>query len=157
MRSCPALYRLQFTTARRRNAINLGDAKTGPRTAPLGSAARALLDGLPGARRPCAFLFPAHATNKRRQELVRDRWQAMCREAGIGKAPFHDLRHSYVSQGIMNGMGLPSGGGCLGTGGLPTTAIYAHLDDAVPHTAAEKAAGRISKARGFKAETLPEG
>ena len=51
----------------------------------------------------------------------------------------------------MNGVGLPTIGRLLGHRRMATTAIYAHLDDAALHAAAEKAAGRIAKAMGFKA------
>ena len=54
----------------------------------------------------------------------------------------------------MNGVDLPTVGRLLGQRRLETTAIYAHLDDAALQGAAEKAAGRIAKAMGFKAETL---
>lgn len=57
----------------------------------------------------------------------------------------------------MSGVGLPTVGRLLGYRRLATTAIYARLDDAALHTAAEKAAGRIAKGMGFKAETLSEG
>ena len=40
------------------DALNLADSKTGPRAVPLGEAARAQIDALPGKRRPDAFLFP---------------------------------------------------------------------------------------------------
>ena len=56
----------------------------------------------------------------------------------------------------MNGVGLPTVGRLLGHRRLETTAIYAHLDDAALQGAAEKAAGRIAKAMGFKAVTLSE-
>ena len=56
----------------------------------------------------------------------------------------------------MNGVGLPTVGRLLGHRRLETTAIYAHLDDAALHAAAEQAAGRIAKAMGFKAGSLPD-
>ena len=40
------------------DAIKLPDSKTGPRAVPLGEAARAHIDALPGAHDPDAFLFP---------------------------------------------------------------------------------------------------
>ena len=121
-----------------RDAINLADSKTDPRTVPLGNAARALLDALPGARQPDAFVFPAHATSKRRQDLVRERWQAMCREAGIGKARLHDLRHTVASHAVMASENLPLVGRMLGHRRHATTAGYAHLADAHLVEAAER-------------------
>ena len=43
-----------------KDTINLRDSKTGPRAVPLGKAARALIETLPGARDPDAFLLPRH-------------------------------------------------------------------------------------------------
>ena len=46
------------------DAINLADSKTGPRAVPLGKAAWALIEALPGTRDPDVFLFPRHAERK---------------------------------------------------------------------------------------------
>ena len=43
------------------DALNLGSSKTGPRAVPLGEAARAHIEALPGARGPGEFLFPHYA------------------------------------------------------------------------------------------------
>ena len=45
-------------------AINLRDSKTGPRSVPLGKAARARIEALPRARDPDAFLFPRYAEGR---------------------------------------------------------------------------------------------
>ena len=50
----------------------------------------------------------------------------------------------------MNGVGLPTVGRLLGHRCLATTAIYAHRDNSALQAAAEKAAGRIAKAMGFR-------
>ena len=54
----------------------------------------------------------------------------------------------------MDSVGLSTVGRSLGHRWLATTAIYAHLDDAALHAAAETAAGQIAKAMGFKTETM---
>ncbi len=46
------------------DALNLDDSKTGPRAVPLGEAARALIEALPGPRDPDACLFPRHAEGR---------------------------------------------------------------------------------------------
>ena len=46
------------------DAINLRDSKTGPRAVPLGEAARAHIDALPGDRNPDAFLCPKLAEGR---------------------------------------------------------------------------------------------
>ena len=65
-----------------------------------------------------------------------------------------DLRHSFASQGVMNGEDLPTVGRLLGHRRPSTTAIYAHLDDATLHEAATRAAGVIAEAMGFGREPL---
>jgi len=50
-------------------ALNVEDSKTGPRAVPLGEAARAIIDALPGTRDPEAFLFPRHAKGPTTREL----------------------------------------------------------------------------------------
>ena len=83
-------------------------------------------------------------------------WCGIREEAGLPGLRIHDCRHTYAAQGIMNGVGLPTDWRLLGHRRLETTAIYAHLDDAVLQGAAEKAVGRIAKAMGFKAVALSE-
>ena len=46
------------------NALNLVESKTGPRAVPLGEAERALIDALPGRRKPDSFLFPHYAEGR---------------------------------------------------------------------------------------------
>ena len=67
----------------------------------------------------------------------------------------HDARHTWASQGVMNGVGLTTVGRLLGHRKRRTTAIYAHLDDAALHDAAAQAAGVIAQAMGYKAEPPP--
>ena len=52
----------------------------------------------------------------------------------------HDARHTYASQGVMNGGGLTAVGKLLGHRKRATTAVYAHLDDATLRDAAAQVA-----------------
>ena len=99
-----------------------------------------------------ARVFPDDFTSHRLYVF----WRGVREEAGLPCLRIHDCRHTYASQGVMNSVGRPAVGWLLGHRRLATTAIYAHLDDAARQGAAEKAAGRIAKATGFKAETLSE-
>ena len=74
------------------DAINLRDAKTGPRSVPLGEAARAHVAALPGAGDPDAFLFPRYAEG-RGAYSVPTCWRAVCANAKLGCLRLHDLRH----------------------------------------------------------------
>ena len=129
-----------------RDAIHLEDGKTGPRAVPLGAAAAAILDALPGERRPDAFLFPEHAPSTWRQDQVRVRWQEMCADAGIGRARLYDLRHTLASHAVMAGENLPLVGKLLGHRRHATTAGYAHLADDHLVAAAERVGAIIAEA-----------
>ena len=123
------------------DALNLADTKTGPRAVPLGKAARAILDALPGKRHPGAFLFPKLAEGRHSHCLVAC-WQAVCEDASLGRLRLHDLRHTAASQAVMAGENLPLVGKLLGHRRHRTTAGYAHLADRHLVAAAETV-GRI--------------
>ena len=57
------------------------------------------------------------------------RWRVLRRLAGLNDVRLHDCRHTWASQGVMNGVGLTTVGRLLGHRRRETTAIYAHLDD----------------------------
>ena len=83
-------------------AINLPDSETGPRDVPLGEAARAFIETLPGERNPDAFLFPRYAEGLG-QDALWFRWRAVCEDAGLGRLRLHDLRHTAASHAVMSG------------------------------------------------------
>ena len=118
-------------------AINLADSKTGPRAVPLGEAARALIETLPGPGKPEVFLFPSFAHGKGDYRL-RGCWRAVCEDAKLGRLRLHDLRHTAASQAVMAGENLPLVGKLLGHQRHRTTAGYAHLADAHLVEAAEQ-------------------
>ena len=119
------------------DAINLADSKTGPRAVPLGEAARALIEALPGARKTDAFLFPRHAGGRGEWSLT-NCWRTVCADAELGRLRLHDLRHTAASQAIMAGENLPLVGKLLGHKRHRTTADYAHLADTHLVEAAER-------------------
>ena len=127
------------------SAINLRDSKTGPYPVPLGAAARALIEALPGARNPDAHLFPHHAGKREPKALV-ERWQAICADAKLGRLRLHDLRHTAASLAVMSGEGLPLVGKLLDHQRHRTGAGYAHVADAHLVEAAEKVGGIIARA-----------
>ena len=125
-------------------SARIEDSKTGPRTIWLGPEAVRVIASLPRAD-GAARVFHDDLTTGRLYRF----WCGVRAEAGLPGLRIHDCRHTYASQGIMNGVGLPTVGKLLGHRRLATTAIYAHLDDAALHAAAEKAAGRVAKAMRF--------
>ena len=88
------------------NAIKLPDSKTGPRTVPLGEAARAHIATLPGPRDSEAHLFPRYAEGQGLWILT-NCWRAVCADAKLGTLRLHDLRHTAASQAVMSGENLP--------------------------------------------------
>ena len=95
------------------NAIALPDSKTGPRSVPLGGAARAVIKALPEPRDPDAYLFPSLAGGRHAHRVVAC-WQAVCGDANLGKVRLHDLRHTAASHAVMSGENLPLVGKLLG-------------------------------------------
>ena len=54
-------------------------------------------------------------------------WQRIRKRAGIEDVRIHDLRHSFASNAVAQGMSLPMIGKLLGHTQVQTTARYAHL------------------------------
>ena len=137
------------------DALNLPDSKTGPRAVPLGEAARALIEALPGPRNPDAFLFPRHAEG-RGIWILTNCWRTACADAKLGRLRQHDLRHTTASQAVMAGENLPLIGKLLGHRRHRTTAGYTHLADAHLVEAAERVGRIIERAmRGSANESCP--
>ena len=128
----------------------LGDSKTGPRTLWLGPEAVKVLAALP---RPedTARVFPGDLTAARLYSF----WVGVRAEAGLPGVRLHDARHTYASQGVMNGVGLTAVGKLLGHRRRTTTAIYAHLDDATLRDTAAQAAAVIARAMGYRPAPPP--
>ncbi len=123
-------------------SARLEDTKTGPRTIWLGPEAMQLFAALPrsGGRER---VFPEDLTSNRLYTF----WVGIREEAGLR---IHDCRHTWASQGVMNGVGLTTVGWLLGHRQRETTAIYAHLDDGALRDAAV-----IACAMGYSAEPPP--
>ena len=128
-------------------SLQLPDSKTGPRTVPLGEAARAQFDALSAKRRADGFLFPRYAQGRGLDRLVKC-WRTMCDEAQLGRLRLHDLRHTLASQAVMSGENLPLVGQLLGHRRHRTTAGYAHLADEHLVESAEKVGSIIAEAMG---------
>ena len=131
-------------------SARLEDSKTGPRTLWFGPEAVAVLAAL-HRRDGAARVFPEDLTSARLYAF----WVGVREEAGLRGVRIHDARHTYASQGVMNGVGLTAVGKLLGHRKRATTAIYAHLDDTALRAAAAQAATVIALAMGYTAEPLP--
>ena len=127
-------------------SVRIEDSKTGPRTIWFGPDAANLLAQLSrndGALR----VFPDSLTSARLYSF----WVRIREEAGLPRLRMHDCRHTWASQGVMNGIGLATVGRLLGHRQRETTAIYAHLDDRALQESAAQAATAIGAAMGYKA------
>ena len=136
------------------NAIALPDSKTGPRSVPLGGAARAVIKALPEPRDPDAYLFPSLAGGRHAHRVVAC-WQAVCGDANLGKVRLHDLRHTAASHAVMSGENLPLVGKLLGHRRHETTAGYAHLADGDLVETAEKVGSLIADAMNLQVLSPP--
>ncbi len=106
-------------------ALQLSDAKTGPRTVSLSSAAVRLLAEFP--RTPGKpWVFPGRRKD-RPMRSIDDAWRIVRERAGLDDVRLHDLRHSYASRALALGETLPMIGRLLGHSQMETTARYAHL------------------------------
>jgi integrase len=78
---------------------------------------------------------------------IDDTWRALRHEVGLDSFHIHDIRHSYASLAISNGLTLEELGPLLGHKGIRTTQRYAHLMQ-------EKTKENASKVGGFVAAAL---
>ena len=129
--------------------MRLDDTKTGPRTIRLGPEAARLLKALP-QKEGAARVFPEDLTSARLYTF----WVGIRGEAGLPGLCIHDYRHTWASQGAMNGVGLITVGRLLGHRRRETTAIYAHLDDGALRDAAAAGRGETPGDIGRRARVL---
>ena len=70
--------------------------------------------------------------------------------AGVEDLRLHDLRHSFASIGVGEGLGLPILGGLLGHTQPATTSRYAHLANDPLKAANELIGARLDELMGQK-------
>jgi integrase len=63
----------------------------------------------------------------RRYKEIRKAFHGACRRAGIEDFKFHDLRHTFASHLVMNGVGIKAVQELLGHADIKMTMRYAHL------------------------------
>jgi integrase len=91
------------------------------------------------ATRALKLVFRRGNSPAARSRTDRD-WGIIRAAAGLDGVRFHDLRHSFASLLVGQGLSLPIIGRMLGHSKPATTARYAHLADAPLRDAAEKVA-----------------
>ena len=120
----------------------LQESKTGRRTVPLNTQARAVLARQPRGTSPFVFPSPRDPSRPRSRNLAL--WYRVRCEAGIGDVRLHDLRHTVASHAVMNGVPVPVVSRLLGHSNVRMTLRYAHLGDRDIERAAEKVGQAIA-------------
>jgi hypothetical protein len=107
--------------------LQLPDSKTGARRIPFSPAAVGVLDNLP--RLPGnEFVIAGEITGHSITDLQRP-WRRIRARAGLEHVRIHDLRHTYASLALAEGLDLVMIGKLLGHRQIQTTMRYAHLAD----------------------------
>lgn len=123
-------------------ALHLADSKTGAKTIVLNAHALEVLRAWPRFA-GSAYVFPGEGRGKRKGKhrvSLADPWAWICKRARLRDVRIHDLRHSFASVSVSNGLTLPMIGALLGHSQPATTHRYAHLMDD-PLRAASAATG----------------
>jgi integrase len=131
-----------------RRCLDLPDSKTGAKVVPLAAPALEMLAGLPrhqAKRGEPDWVFPA-ARGGGGYSLPYKDWQRVAARAGLPGVRIHDLRHSYASVAVSDGVSLNVTAKLLGHRQSRTTERYAHLSDDPVRAAAERTARRIADA-----------
>lgn len=118
--------------------IELPDSKTGRRRIPLPREARDLLSQLERREDNPYVILGTHG--KSFYNDLQKPWRKIRARAGLCDVRVHDLRHTYASIAVMNGVDPFMLKEILGHKNLSTTLRYAHLSD----DAVQKAAGQIA-------------
>ncbi len=125
----------------------LADSKTGPRTVPLNTQARRILERQ--RRDGSQFVFPSPFDPARPRRPDLRLWYRVRREAGIEDVRLHDLRHTHASHAVMNGVPVPVVSRLLGHSNVRMTLRYAHLGDRDIEAAAERIGKAMARIMGI--------
>ena len=125
----------------------LSDSKTGPRTVPLNTPARRILERQ--LRSGGLFVFPSPVDASRPLSHNLALWHRVRRDAGIEDVRLHDLRHTFASHAVMNGVPVPVVSRMLGHSNVRMTLRYAHLGDREIEAAAERVGQAVAAVMGL--------
>lgn len=128
--------------------LALPDSKTGPKAIYLNPQAITVLEGLE-RRGDDELVFPAMHCGK--PINLGEHWAKIRRTAALPDVRLHDLRHSFASVAIAQGIPLATIGKLLGHALPETTARYAHLVDEVVSESADRICSSLANALGIAA------
>ena len=126
------------------DTLNLIDAKSGPRRVFLNAPARVILARQP--RAGCFWVFPSPLHPGRPLYSDLPLWYSVRKEAGIEDVRIHDLRHTFASHAVLQGVPLPVVSRLLGHKRPSMTLRYAHVGDRETEAAAERIGAAIAQA-----------
>lgn len=136
--------------------LNLPDSKTGARRIPLPPAAVAVLQRTPRVT-DNPYVIAGEEPGQYFTDLQRP-WRRIRRQAGLEHVRIHDLRHTYASNAVSQGLSIPLIGKLLGHTQIQTTMRYAHLADDPVRLAAAQVSGSLAMALGVpEQKPAPEG
>lgn len=133
--------------------LELPDSKTGRRRIPLPREARDVIDALP-RREGNPYVILGANTEGHYNDLQKP-WRKIRARAGLEDVRLHDLRHTYASVAITNGIDPFMLKEIMGHKNLSTTLRYAHLADDAVQRAAGSVAARLARAVGREAHKRP--
>ncbi|WP_420430987.1 tyrosine-type recombinase/integrase [Hyphobacterium sp.] len=110
-----------------RRTIAKKDTKTGRRAVPISKPVVDILSGLE-RQEGSSFVFPAARGDSHFQGLTKE-WLQIRKRAGLEDVRIHDLRHTFASISIMNGVPIAVLSKLLGHASITTTERYAHLSN----------------------------
>ncbi len=123
--------------------LNLPESKTGARRIPLAPETQAILERLtrvPGN----PYVIASEAEGQHVRNLHHP-WRRISKRAGLDHVRIHDLRHTYASNAVMQGLNIVMVGKLLGHSQVQTTMRYAHLADDPVRNAANQVTGVLEK------------
>ncbi len=125
------------------DTLNLGDSKTGARKVYLNSEAQRIIARQPRTDSDHVFPSPSDPTLpiSRSMQL----WFTLRKRAGIEDVRLHDLRHTFASHAVLNGVPLPTVARLLGHRQVSMTLRYAHVADREVEAAAERIGAVIAE------------
>ena len=127
--------------------LNLADSKTGARRVWLGPEAVAILEevrAMKNVSEGSEFVFPSSANHRNRFASFHRFWWKLRAEAGIPDVRLHDLRHSFASEAVRQGVALPVVSRLLGHSNIQMTMRYTHASNAEVEAAAERIGKQIA-------------
>lgn len=128
--------------------LMLPDSKTGAKIIYLNRQALAVLDAMPN-RAETGLVFPSARGDK--PIALSALWYRIRQHAALPDVRLHDLRHSFASIAIADGISLVVIGKLLGHALAETTERYAHLADEAIADAAKRVSGSLAKCLGIAA------